>query len=715
MNIKKKLCLTVFIQICFLFLLSPICTASAAEVSVSSLDEMKPYLEAAMEAYQPTYELNYTGSSLLTSSQLNTLFSSILSADGNDYISSDLKSRVCRQSGVKGKYTITFTFTYWETAEQVAEVDKKVTDVLSDLNVSGMNDYEKEKAIHDWIITNVVYDSKLTHHTASTAIVSGTTVCQGYAQLAYKMFMKAGLSARIVNGTGNGRAHAWNLVKVDGNWYQIDLTWDDPLSNKPDDICYDYYNFTDEEMSVGHKWKGTYPAASTEFSTIIDEKLTSDPSNSFYTNLSDELGLNYQKPDFTCNSDIDIQYVTYNQYLDEQNKVSFRYTNKSSLDTAIRAAMKSLGIINSYRYTYRDYPRTTLSKDVIVDLSFTTITPVKVSDLTYSDGTTTHQELKLVFGSKSETLSTIILPADASTKTVLWTTSDPAVAIVSNGVVRATGGGTAQITAKTLDGGKQLTCNVSVTANVKSIKLNKSTLPMALGGDDVTLTAAFLPVSATNKGLTWTSSNSNVATVTNGMVHAVATGKTVIKAISTDGLKAASCIVTVYTPSSGITVSVPSITVKLGNTVTLKASITPSTACNLASWSSSNEAIAKVSTSGVVTPVSAGAVTITASTIDGGFSADCEVTVIQGVTGIKLDKTKLIMTTGGSDQTLTATILPLTATIQSVTWKSSNTNVASVDSNGKVHAVGTGTATITCTSTQDSTKIARCFVSITAS
>lgn len=717
MNLLKKLCIVILIQACSLLLLPTKCFASASEVTVSTLQEMQPYVETAMESYQTSYELTYTGNSFLTTTQWNTLLSNILNADNNDYLCNVMKSTAYSQTGVIGNIKITFTFAYWETADQVAAVDAKVTDVLSTLGVSNMNDYEKEKAIHDWIISHVSYDKSLTQHSAYSAITDPyKTVCQGYALLAYKMFTKAGLPARIETGTGNGQLHAWNLVKVDGNWYQIDLTWDDPISSTGDVISYDFYNLTDAEMAVSHKWKNTYPPANTEFSDILKQKISSDSGNAtIYNNITDALNLNYLLSDNTCNSNPDIQSTVYHTYAKGQTQVKFRYTNKSSLTADIKAALKALGFITTYSYTASDYTRTALTKDAIVNLSFATSTPTKVSDFSFSDGKKDHENLQFILGGKPVTLTTTITPADASTKTIIWTSSDPAVATVTNGVVKASGGGTALITGTTLDGGIAVTCPVAVTAYVKSIKFDKSSLPLTLGGDDATLTTIFTPVSANNKGLTWTSSNPGVATVDEGTVHAVATGKAVIKATSADGSKVTSCSVTVYDPSSGITISVPNITVALGKTAPLKTTVSPTTAYKVANWKSSNEAIAKVSATGVITPVAVGSVTITATTSDNAYSVTCDVTVIQGVTKITLDKTKQTMVVGGENQTLTATITPATATVQTVTWKSSRPDVATVDENGVVHAVGPGTAVITCTSTQDTTKTARCTITVTGS
>ena len=146
------------------------------------------------------------------------------------------------------------------------------------------------------------------------------------------------------------------------------------------------------------------------------------------------------------------------------------------------------------------------------------------------------------------------------------------------------------------------------------------------------------------------------------------------------------------------------------------ATISPANATNQAvTWESSDTNIASVDSNGKVTAIKAGTATISVKTNDGGLTASCKVTVIAKVikvSGVSLDKDALKLVEGNT-ATLIATISPANATNQAVTWESSDTNIASVDSNGKVTAIKAGTATISV-KTNDGGLTASCKVTVIA-
>ncbi len=149
--------------------------------------------------------------------------------------------------------TLTFLPTYKTTAEEEQAVDKKVKSVLKSLKLENASDYKKVKAIHDYIIKRVNYDDSLTRTSAYHALIEKSAVCEGYIMLAYRMFTEAGLECRIITGTGNGGAHGWNIVKVKDKWYNIDLTWDDPVaSDGTPRLVYDYFLKSTKDFK-GHK------------------------------------------------------------------------------------------------------------------------------------------------------------------------------------------------------------------------------------------------------------------------------------------------------------------------------------------------------------------------------------------------------------------------------------------------------------------------------
>lgn len=164
--------------------------------------------------------------------------------------------------------TLTFRSTYRTTKAQEDYVNKQVASILKTIIKPNMTTVEKELAIHNYIINNVQYDTSSKYHDAYSALAFKKTVCQGYSLLAYKMFNKAGIPSMIVEGGINGsttKNHTWNLCKIDGQWYHVDLTWDDPISKKPV-LIYDYFNLTDTELFKNkHMWfKEDYPTVSTK-------------------------------------------------------------------------------------------------------------------------------------------------------------------------------------------------------------------------------------------------------------------------------------------------------------------------------------------------------------------------------------------------------------------------------------------------------------------
>ena len=247
--------------------------------------------------------------------------------------------------------------------------------------------------------------------------------------------------------------------------------------------------------------------------------------------------------------------------------------------------------------------------------------------------------------------------------------------------------------------------------DVTSVTLDKTTLAL-VEGEEATLTATVAPDNATDKTVTWSTSDASIATVADGKVTAVKGGQATITAKAGD--KSATCTVTVTkaeVPVKDITVEPTSLEMVEGDEATITATVTPADATNpTVSWSSSDESVATVD-GGKVTAVKEGTATITAKA--GDKSATCAVTVAKkviAVTGITLDKPTLSLTEGQEAQ-LTATVTPDNATDKTVTWSSDKTAVATVDNTGKVKAVAEGTAVITA---KAGGKEATCTVTVKA-
>ena len=165
-------------------------------------------------------------------------------------------------------------------------------------------------------------------------------------------------------------------------------------------------------------------------------------------------------------------------------------------------------------------------------------------------------------------------------------------------------------------------------------------------------------------------------------------------------------------PVTDVKLNKNNITLTVGDIETLTATVEPTNATNkTVMWSSSNDSVAMVDSNGNVTGKSRGFATITAKATDGNVSATCEVEVKQQVTGISLNKTELSLYTGREEK-LTATVKPDNANDRTLIWSSSNPEVATVDSNGNVKAIGRGEAVITATANDGSGETATCTVTV---
>ena len=243
----------------------------------------------------------------------------------------------------------------------------------------------------------------------------------------------------------------------------------------------------------------------------------------------------------------------------------------------------------------------------------------------------------------TQQLKAKVSPDDKASQ-VVWSSSNESVLTVdANGLVTAVGDGTASITA-TVDGVSATTDAITVTTpvvKVSGVKLSASNLKLAVGGEPSTLTAAVEPDNATNKNLSWSSSDPTVATVADGVVTPVKAGAAMITVITEDGEHSATCKVTVIQPATGITLDKQKVVLVGAATEQLKAAVVPAEANQTIVWKSSNESVATVDQTGKVAAVSKGAATITVSTEDGTYSQDCAVTVSNPATNLTVDQSVL--------------------------------------------------------------------------
>lgn len=310
-------------------------------------------------------------------------------------------SKMSMSSG-SNTYTVTYTISYYTTLAQEQELTTKVNNALDKLALSGKTDYQKVKAIHDYICDNTDYDydnlendAQKIKFTAYGALCTGKAVCQGYAVAFYRMCKEAGLPVRIITGTGNGGPHAWNIVKIGsntrtaGSYYNIDCTWD----GQDQETHYTYFLLNEKDF-VKHtrnteyntsEFHTKYPMSETSY---VDESslptgLNKDNPSATFTTINDETVSSAAdgKPKIliffrtTCgNSQRTIQAIAGQNYqgvdiyaadIDSKSKdevanfkttygsdaITFCYSTSGAINTNLFYYMQAAGLTNGNQYS----------------------------------------------------------------------------------------------------------------------------------------------------------------------------------------------------------------------------------------------------------------------------------------------------------------------------------------------------------------------------
>jgi len=143
-----------------------------------------------------------------------------------------------------------------ETKPTLSDEQLKAKNIVDNIITASMSDFDKALAIHDWLTFNIDYDNSYSVRTVSDTLAKKVAVCEGYAKTFKMMAELAGLEAEIVTGNANG-PHAWNQVKINGTWYNVDVTWDDPTysGKKASDHSnnnYNYFLISDSTLKKDH-------------------------------------------------------------------------------------------------------------------------------------------------------------------------------------------------------------------------------------------------------------------------------------------------------------------------------------------------------------------------------------------------------------------------------------------------------------------------------
>lgn len=348
------------------------------------LKDIEKIIQEVMGKRQNTVIIKYKGSTYQLLDVISEYITKAIETD--EYLNYSYRSVNMAYKAYGTDITITLKFTYYESVAQMKYVDNQVKAILTEIIKPEMNNHEKVKAVHDYLVLNLGYDTSLKNNSPYAALTEGITACNGYAMLAYKMLKELGIEVRLISGVASSQAyitqnHAWNLVKLDGKWYHLDVTWDDPVPDEAGRVLYDYYLLTDKEISKNHSWKQggingeelPYPASTISYFDSIQAKLsTANEAERFYE-LLNSISLQYLFPQYTVSSLPELNKMINNQFSNYKNEFSIRYINKNGdLNTNLRQTIYKTAVKNnvkSWSFGTVPYIRGTSPIDQLVIIS----------------------------------------------------------------------------------------------------------------------------------------------------------------------------------------------------------------------------------------------------------------------------------------------------------------------------------------------------------
>ena len=258
---------------------------------VQSVEELADTFFYHFSKWETDFVIHYVGS---TSDIENIINRAVEDASNRDhYILGHLGDRTIEYEYGKFDAKIIVHQEYLTNALQEQYVNERVAKILANVDIKAMSDFEKVKFVNDYIVKNTEYstNSTLSPHSACAVLKENKGVCQGYALLALKMLRELGIDTLYVVGEVHTGPHAWNLVKVDGEWYHLDTTWNDPVPDRGNVVRYQYFLMDDATMKLDHHWnQRDYPKATSKKYTFMAqiEHAYEKEGYIYYSNIQDD-------------------------------------------------------------------------------------------------------------------------------------------------------------------------------------------------------------------------------------------------------------------------------------------------------------------------------------------------------------------------------------------------------------------------------------------
>ncbi len=270
---------------------APVVQQPETKLVVTNAKEMADAMYAYYSSFSPSFEIQYKGSTQRIEKIVEEAYDSAIKRD--DYVYGHISKHSIRFEYGQKTAKIFGEQSYLMTPEQAAYVEMNAQEIVATIAKNAKTDVEKIKAVNDYIVANTAYteQTKSSPHSAYTVLAEHGGVCQGYALLAHSMLQKLGFETKYIVGYVGQEGHAWNLVKLDGQWYHLDTTWNDPVPDRKGAIRYQYFLVDDRTMARDHTWiADDYPkATSTAYSYYQDIDFPAQVGNQlFYSSISDD-------------------------------------------------------------------------------------------------------------------------------------------------------------------------------------------------------------------------------------------------------------------------------------------------------------------------------------------------------------------------------------------------------------------------------------------
>lgn len=457
---------------------------SENNISLDSTDEvdivynykgLKDAVYNHMKNYENSFSINYKGDMSTLKTDIDKMWKEIFESDHYLYGTVNTYGAYSYMQ-VPNDAVINFTsFTYHTNKSQEEFVDSEVDRVINEIIQPTMSEFQKVKAINDWMVNKTKYsfNANTSVHAAYTLFKEGKGVCQAYALAAYRLLEKAGMEAKYVTGNAGSENHGWNLVNVDGKWYHLDITWNDPISRTGEDtLSYKYFLISDDAIGVDHTRDDrskAYPKATDSYYEAM--RGISNPyeynNHIYYGNSMD--GYKLYKIDLETMENIllledrAIYTVGYNDWIYYSNYSRGGNIYKVKNDGTENTKLNNVHSTNLYIEfpNLHFYDNTNKKWDSIVIGKLINITGIFLNRT---------EDIILTVGGQPVKLQAIIEPTDATNQAITWTSSDLTIATVKEGLVTALKAGKTTITATTVDGNFTVTVDIIVKDGYKILK-----------------------------------------------------------------------------------------------------------------------------------------------------------------------------------------------------------------------------------------------------